>query len=234
VAQPKPTEFDAYRDDYGGAVQDSIAFSGAEHEFFTRAKARILLELAERRVGPADSLAFLDVGCGPGETDRFLASGVGSLIGVDISTELLGRAGEANPWADYRPYAAGGPLPTETASVDVSFAICVFHHVEAAGQPDLLAEMSRATKPGGIVAIFEHNPWNPLTRRAVAGCEFDRDAVLLSRRRAAELLREAELSHIQGSYIVFFTRSSPPLEALERRLRWLPLGAQYVVSGVRN
>ena len=29
--------------------------------------------------------------------------------------------------------------------------------------------MSRVTRPGGIVAIFEHNPWNPLTRKAVRG-----------------------------------------------------------------
>jgi SAM-dependent methyltransferase len=96
-----------------------------------------------------------------------------------------------------------------------------------------LAEMARVTRPAGLVVIFEHNPWNPLTRKAVAGCEFDRDAELLSRRESEALLRGAGLTELEASYIVFFTRESPRLQWIERRLARLPLGAQHVVSGRR-
>jgi hypothetical protein len=82
--------------------------------------------------------------------------------------------------------------------------------------------------------IFEHNPWNPLTRRAVAGCEFDRDAVLLRRRESERLLQEAGLEAVEGAYIIWFTRESPRLQRIERRLGRLPLGAQYVVSARRT
>jgi hypothetical protein len=93
--------------------------------------------------------------------------------------------------------------------------------------------MARVTRPGGVVAIFEHNPWNPLTRKAVAGCEFDRDAVLVTRREAERLLRGSGLADVEGSYIVFFPRESPWLQRIEGLLGRVPLGAQHVVSGRR-
>ncbi len=37
-------------------------------------------------------------------------------------------------------------------------------------------------KKKGRVYIFEHNPYNPVTRYLVATCEFDRDAVLFKKK----------------------------------------------------
>ena len=229
----KRTEFNRYSETYRESVERSIAFSGAGLDVFTRAKARELLGLAARRVGDPRGLSFLDVGCGPGETDRWLEGRVRGLMGVDVSTEMIAVARERNPWADYRPAGADGDLPFPEECFDVCFAVCVLHHVPVRQRPPLLAEMARVTKSGGLVAIFEHNPWNPLTRKAVAGCEFDRDAVLLARRESERLLQAAGLADAEGSYIVFFTRESARLQRIERLLGWLPLGAQHVVSGRR-
>ncbi len=227
------TEFDAHSEGYREAVEESIAFSGAGLDFFTRAKADALLELATARLGPPEELGFLDLGCGPGETDRFLKGRVARLAGVDISPEMVMRARERNPWAEYRGYTAGEPIPHEDASFDVSFAICVFHHVERDRRPRLVREMARVTRPGGLIALFEHNPLNPLTRKAVHDCEFDRDADLLTRRTASRLLKQSGLGDPDGRYIVFFTRESELLRGVERRLGWLPLGAQYAVFAQR-
>src|SRR5262249_59211928 len=101
---------------------------------------------------------------------------------------MVERATERNPWAIYSAYDTGEPLPYDEGSFDVAFAICVFHHVPPLERPALTAEMARVTRPGGLVAIFEHNPWNPLTRKAVRDCPFDEDAVLLSRPNARRLL----------------------------------------------
>jgi SAM-dependent methyltransferase len=231
VSVGKPTEFDRYSETYREAVERSIAFSGAGLDVFTRAKARQLLALCARRLGDPGSLAFLDVGCGPGETDRWLEGHVHTLTGVDLSPEMIEVARGRNPWADYQ--AVDGDLPFRAASFDVCFAVCVLHHVPRSERLALLAEMARVTRPAGLVVIFEHNPWNPLTRKAVAGCEFDRDAELLSRRESEALLRGAGLTELEASYIVFFTRESPRLQWIERRLARLPLGAQHVVSGRR-
>jgi SAM-dependent methyltransferase len=228
MPEHSPTEFDAYGDRYREAVQKSIAFARTDMDFFTRAKARALLELTAKVVGDPGKFSFLDVGCGPGETDRFLEGRVGRLTGVDISSEMIEVASGRNPWAHYEAVRAAQPFPHADRSFDVSFAVCVLHHIPPRDRPALVREMARVTRPGGLVAIFEHNPWNPLTRRAVAGCEFDQDAVLLTRREAQRLLRGSARAGAEGRYILFFTRDSAPLRWIERRLRQVPLGAQYV------
>lgn len=229
---PHRAEFDRYSDSYREAVEESIAFAGADLDVYTRAKTEELLALAGC-VGPPDRLAFLDVGCGIGDTDRFLEGRVGRLAGVDVAPKMLESARARNPWAEYRDYDAGEPIPFADESFDVCFAVCVFHHIPRDQRARLVGEMRRVCRPGGLVAIFEHNPLNPLTRRAVSGCEFDRDAELLSRRTAIELLSTAGLPSPEGRYIVFFPRESRLLRAIERRLGWLPLGAQYAAFAQR-
>lgn len=229
---PDRAEFDRYSDSYREAVEDAISFVDADLDFFTRAKARLLLELADGAVGASETLAFLDVGCGPGETDRLLKSRVSSLVGVDVASGMLERARRSNPWAEYRGYSEGDALPFEDGAFDVCFAICVFHHVPREKRISLVGEMVRVCRPRGLIALFEHNPLNPLTRKAVRDCEFDQDAELLSRREAFRLLIEAGLSP-SGRYIEFFTRDSELLRGVESRLGWLPLGAQYAVFAHR-
>jgi SAM-dependent methyltransferase len=226
-------EFDRYSNSYREAVEDSIGFTSAGLDFFTAAKADVLLELAEGRVGPPGQLAFLDLGCGPGETDRLLEGRVGRLAGVDIAPKMLESARRRNPWVDYRGFAPGKEIPFEPESFDVCFAVCVLHHVPPAERVPLVSEVKRVCKRGGLIVLFEHNPLNPLTRRAVHGCEFDRDAELFTRRSASRILRDAGLSDRDGRYILFFTRESGLLRGIERRLGWLPLGAQYAVFAKR-
>ena len=107
-------------------------------------------------------------------------------------------------------------------------------HGLASERPSLVEEIRRVTRPGGLVAIFEHNPWNPLTRKAVRDCPFDEDAVLLSRPEAKRLVRGAALDRVESPFIIFFPRQGELRDRIERRLAWLPLGAQYYVAGRRT
>ena len=223
-------QFNAAGGDYRRKVERSIAFSRTELDFFTRAKSDALLDEAARRVGDPRELSFLDFGCGPGETDRFLEGRVGGLAGVDVASELVEAAGERNPWVEYTTVEAFEPLPHATAAFDVCFAICVLHHVPPRRRLEVVREMARVTRSGGMTAIFEHNPWNPLTRYAIARCEFDEDATLLRRGEVERLLRDAGLVDAEARYILFFTRESARLRGIERRLGGVPLGAQYAVT----
>jgi SAM-dependent methyltransferase len=225
--------FDEYRDTYVDEVQKSIGFIGQEHDFFTRSKARNLLEIIGEAVGDPTQARVLDVGCGPGETDAYLADKVGELHGVDVASELIARASERNPSVSYTAYD-GERLPYDDGTFDFAFAICVVHHVPPAKWDRFVAEIARVVRPGGAVAIAEHNPYNPLTRLAVHRCEFDEDAVLLSLDRARRLQREAGLATCTSRYILFFPWSSRLLERAERVLRRIPLGAQYIAVGRRE
>ena len=84
---------------------------------------------------------------------------------------------------------------------------------------------------GGLLLVFEHNPFNPLTRLAVARCAFDRDAQLLSRGLSARVLAAAGLSVFEKRYILVSPFAFKGAEWIERRFRQAPLGAQYYVGG---
>jgi SAM-dependent methyltransferase len=223
---------EGHEESYRDAVEASISFSGAGLDLFTRIKADLLLQLASRQVGEPGDLAFLDVGCGPGETDSFLDGRVGSLTGVDVSSGMIERARRRNPGVEYRDYRAGERIPYDDGSFDVCFAICVLHHVPPDQRQGLVAEMKRLCRPGGLLLLLEHNPLNPLTRKAVSNCEFDRGVKLLSRRAVSRLLSEAGLAP-RGRYIEFFPRDSELLRRIEAGLGRLPLGAQFAVFAQR-
>lgn len=225
------TRFDSYRDTYREEVERSISFIGKGLDFFTKAKAEALVELARSRLGTPEALRALDVGCGTGETDALLGD-FGELQGVDIAEELIAEARTRNPGVRYAHYD-GRTLPYEDGTFDLAFAICVIHHVSPAQRPAFAGEMARVLRPGGIAAIVEHNPLNPLTRIAVARCEFDDDAVLVGPRRAKALLGAAGLDLAESRHILFFPWRLPVLRRIERWLAPIPLGAQYLVAGCR-
>lgn len=224
--------FDEYADDYREVVQRSIAFSGVEQELFTRRKAGHLLDVVARLLGPPAEIRALDVGCGVGVTDAFLVGRLGQLAGTDISADAVGRAANANPEVRYTSYK-GTSLPYEDEGFDLAFAICVLHHVPVGERPQFISELRRVVRPDGLVVVFEHNPFNPLTRLAVARCDFDDDAVLLSSRTTNQLLREGGLRLEERRYVILAPTEAPRLVAAERIVAGLPLAAQYYVAARR-
>ena len=81
--------------------------------------------------------------------------------------------------------------------------------------------------------VFEHNPWNPLTRRVVRSLAFDEGVQLLTRRGVCRALRGAGLIVTDADYVLFFPWRTRVVEALERPLGRVPLGAQHVVAARR-
>jgi SAM-dependent methyltransferase len=228
--------FDGFAAGYSRTVDEAVAFSGQTQEFFLDAKARQLAELAEEvraDRGAAPALRALEVGCGPGLMRLRLQGRIGRLWGIDTSLGCLAQAGRAGHRGKLVA-ADGQRVPMADGSFDLVFAVCVLHHVPPGGRDALVGEMARLARPGGLVAIWEHNPWNPLTRRVVARCPFDRDAVLLSLAGTKRLLRRAGLSRIWSRYGLFFPWRGRGWQAAERLLAQVPMGAQYVAFGTRG
>lgn len=226
-------DFSAYSGRYREEMERSIGFIGQDVDFFAAVKAGRLIDLARRRLGDPATLAALDVGCGVGLTDRHLTQSFARVVGVDIAQGMIDEAARANPSAQYLLYD-GRHLPFADGAIDLAFAISVFHHVPHPLRPNLVREMARVVRPNGLVVIIEHNPLNPLTRRAVAHCAWDEDAVLLGRRETRLLFESARLDLIEQRYIVFFPFFARQLTPVERALGWLPLGAQHYVAARRS
>jgi len=222
--------FEHYKDRYQTEIQKSISFIKQSHDFFTLVKVRYLLKTIERHLGATAGLKVLDLGCGVGITDQHLKGKFAKLHGVDIGKGIVQKAAKLNPEVSYKFYD-GKKLPFKDETMDVTFAICVLHHVPLENLKAFTAEMKRVTKKGGIIVIFEHNPLNPLTLRAVNQCDLDEDAILLSSGKTKRLLGEQGMDLVEGRYILFTPWGGFFFEWLDRFLGWLPLGAQYYVVG---
>jgi SAM-dependent methyltransferase len=110
----------------------------------------------------------------------------------------------------------------------------VFHHIPSAEHGVWLAELRRVTRPGGLLVIYEHTPFNPLTVRAVRTCPFDVNARLIRAGRLRTRILGAGWHRCEIAYRLFFPRLLAAFRPLEPHLGWLPLGAQYRVVAWRG
>jgi len=229
----QPSEFDRYADSYQDNVQNAISFAGKKPDFYMRIKVEHIKQmLLSHRIDP-QSATVLDVGCGIAQAGKLLSSHVGDYHGVDVSALEIEQACKNDPQGHYCSYA-GDKLPYDDDTFDFTFAICVMHHVNPQNWLHFLKEMRRVVKPNGIVAIYEHNPLNPLTRLAVSRCEFDADAVLLWPKKTKSLFQEAGLQITISDYLLYFPFEKTIFRKIESYLQWLPFGAQYAVLGRKN
>jgi hypothetical protein len=88
------------------------------------------------------------------------------------------------------------------------------------------------TRPGGIIVVFEHNPSNFLTRRAVANCIFDEGVMLLPHQETESLMLQAGFDVHPSLFILFFPPFTKLLRCVDGLFSKLPLGAQYFTCGI--
>lgn len=94
--------------------------------------------------------------------------------------------------------------------------------------------MGRVLGSAGTLVIFEHNPYNPLTVKAVNTCEFDVNARLIVARQMKSACLAAGFSHVDIRYRIFFPRALSRLRMLEKYMTHIPLGAQYSVYALKS
>ena len=202
---------------------DSIRASGEPPEYFAEHKA----SLVRRALGESFAQPVLDYGSGIGNLTSLLASTFRDVHAYDPSSDCTRIARERSPSAHFHEDADALPEGHFGAVILAN----VLHHVEPPDRPALLERVRALLAPGGRVIVFEHNPLNPLARRAVAACPLDEFAVLLYPWEVTRSLRRARFEHVRRDFIVFFPRPLARLRPLERWLRAVPLGAQVCVIG---
>ena len=226
----RQAEFDRYSKSYDQAVNTAISFSGLKVDFFTKAKVDYIDQLISRHFPGAATPDILDVGCGVGNTLSLLAKKYPRLAGIDVSGACISAARERIANVDFATYD-GIHLPHPDGSFDVAFAICVFHHVALFDRGPLVRDIKRVLRPGGLFAIFEHNPLNPVTLHIVKTCEFDEDARLLRSKEAESLMQDAGFTNVFSRFILTVPTAGAFLRLLDRAFSRAPFGAQYYTLG---
>lgn len=222
------SEFDKFADEYLAVHAHNIRISGEDPEYFARYK----IEALRRRwaeAGWAAPRAILDFGSGIGASLPHLAEafpGAG-ITALDVSEKSLAIAEQRFAGQASFVRYEGGDLPLPEGGFDLIFSSCVFHHIEADEHVGLFAQLRKRLAPGGRLAIFEHNPVNPVTRYIVATCEFDEKAVLIPAPLFKRRLKAAGFASVEAAYTGFFPGALRALRPLERYMTALPIGAQY-------
>ncbi len=220
--------FDQFAGDYKQILDETLAISGEDSAYFAEYKARYLARILSRDF----SGKVLDFGCGIGLLSGFLKQHLpkSRIDGFDVSRESLDRVHSA--LVEQGLFTSNSDLLA--GDYDLIVLANVMHHIVVAQRQMVIEDIAGHLAPHGKLAIFEHNPANPVTRRVVDRCPFDKHVTLLAPSETSQYLRKARLRLVRTDYIVFMPRLLSCLRPLERCLAWLPLGAQYALSGEKH
>lgn len=229
ISGERTAEFDSYAEDYYEQHKANIMASGELPEYFSKYKISDLADVV-RAIGTSSGAIF-DFGCGIGNSIPFFLQyfGAAELTCGDVSSESLAIAKARFPGVGHL-IQIGDTIPLATGSQDVVFSACVFHHIDEAEQDHWMRELLRVARPGGLLFIYEHNPFNPITVHAVNTCPFDANAKLLRPGQMASLARRAGWQRVSIEFKVFFPARLSRLRPFEPYLSRFPLGAQYRLS----
>lgn len=220
-------EFDRLAPDYKELLKDPVRdYFAPGSEFFLTRKIDMLLEFAASAGIDTQRLAWLDVGCGKGELLRAAHPHFGRALGCDVSLGMISECRGLEVVHQPDPLR----LPFEDSSVDWATAVCILHHISAHERTPLIADICRVLRPGGILAIIEHNPFNPAVQLITRRTPVDENARLLTARTARSLMGRALMDTIATRYFLYVPQRMHSWAArMERALGRVPLGGQYVV-----
>lgn len=219
-------EFDLLADEYHDQHKANVAITGEGPEYFAEYKIADLAILVQREGLLARHL--FDFGSGIGNSVPYFRKYFpdGELCCGDVSSRSIEIAKIRNSGSE-NYILIGDTIPLSTGSQDIVFSACVFHHIPHEQHQHWLSELRRITRPGGLLTIYEHNPLNPLTVRAVNTCPLDVNARLIRGNAMRQRALSSGWEDARVDYRLFFPSILKLLRPMEKHMGWLGLGAQY-------
>lgn len=223
----KESEFDKFAEEYDLTLAKSTSFSGVPPSFFNEYKVATAARIARSRRTHIERI--LDFGSGVGSSLPFFLKYFPrpQLVCADVSRRCLEVSAKRFPGAAEYVEIQGRHIPVTDNSFDLVFSACVFHHIPIEERVAWIGELRRACRPGGLLIIFEHNPWNPFTMKVVHDCPFDSDVSLITGPQFHRLVLRGGWRDASIVYTLFFPHWLAGLRGAEKLLWFVPLGAQY-------
>ena len=219
--------FDNYTESYNKILSDQLNFFDNNDEYFSEYKIRILKKYVD--ILPNKILEF---GCGVGRNLKYLHQYFqhSEIYGCDISKKSIELAQKSHPSMKF--FLLGEDSIKE--EFDMVFIALVFHHIRQDLHNEILNDINKMLSKNGNLFIFEHNPFNPITRYLVNTCPFDTDAVLITKRSLEKLLEQSGFRVECGRYTLYFPAFMKIFRVIEPLLGFIPLGGQYFVKAVKG
>lgn len=216
--------FDAIAEDYHRQIAENHRVIGGHTDRLPFHKLSII-----KCVVPGPVRRVLDFGCGVGANLPAIAKAYpnATITAYDVSVKSVSLARLFNQQALPAVHYTDQISTLAIGAFDLVLLANVLHHVHPHERESLIGRARSLLSPEGALCVFEHNPYNPVTRHLVNTCPLDDDTELMTRHAVGRLLDCQGLRIFRSGYCLF----TPPRFMLpahiEAFLYWLPLGGQH-------
>ena len=233
VQEVPASEFDAVACNYEETLQRGLHLSGESAAYFAASRAAWTRKRLNRFNISKSLHLGIDFGCGTGNSIPHLQHTLGcrAVVGLDPSIQSLRIARASHPGSSIQFDTPDTYRPREVA--DLVFCNGVFHHIPPNKQAETLELIKTFLQPGGILAYWENNPWNPGTRYVMSRIPFDRDAIPISIPQSRRRIEQAGMRVLCIDTCFYFPRVLRWLRGFEPYLCKFPLGAQYLCLAMK-
>ena len=227
-------EFDSLAKDYDQHTNNFFKrLLGGSGSVFIERKAKLLINELKHRYSEKElnKRRILDFGCGTGTllSQLKIHGYPGYLEGCDTSSKMIEQARNRLPFLPPESLWNIDESSQKEETYDAMVCSAVLHHVQPDDRKALAHKIVSWLKAGGLFVVFEHNPFNPMTRFMVARSPLDQNAVLLSPNEVLSLFTEAGLERQLTRHFFFLPPRLPFSETFDAFLSWLPIGGQYAI-----
>lgn len=219
-------DFDKFAIQYDELLKESTSFFSDSEAYFAQYKVSIF----KGEIKNKNPLKLLEFGCGTGRNIPYIQQAFpnSQIHGSDLSSASLEIASKRNPSVLF--YKKGEVVQHKYECI---FVAGVFHHISPVERKSTFQELHDLLEVGGELFVFEHNPYNPITRKIVSECIYDEDAVLLKPKELIKLSLGAKIKYKKHRYCLFIPPAFKFLTKLEGYLGKIPFGGQYWVHAIK-
>jgi len=212
--------FDDYVHSYELITQKNLFFFNKKRKYFDQYK----IDIIKKKISTPGKI--LDFGSGIGlATSLFIRNFRKSKIfAFDTSKKSLEFLKRKNPKININK------INVFKNKYDLITVFGVFHHIPVKKRIKNLKLLFSLLKSSGKIFIFEHNPYNPITRNIVNNCPYDIGVKLIAMKNFIKISRQNNFKIIDKGYCLFFPEFLKFFRKYEYFLKWLPLGGQYYIE----
>ncbi|MGQ9848328.1 MAG: class I SAM-dependent methyltransferase [Bacteroidales bacterium] len=226
----RKVDFDEYAVSYLDIMQKQHKFFG-DIDYYSFYKVKLTFSVV-KSITSSEKINILEYGCGIGKNLRHLKAffGKSKVFGYDISRKSLEIARINNPDCSF---IYDNHIENYNNFFDLIFIAGVYHHLTPVNRITVTNTIYSLLKNNGILTVFEHNPYNPITRYLVNTCEFDTDAILLTKNALIKLFITNSFKYVKSGYCLFLPPVLKSLNFIDKYISSIPLGGQYYVICIK-
>lgn len=220
--------FNEVADSYNELLEENLGALSGDLKYYAEYKIHFIKK--HLQIKP---IKILEFGCGAGRGLPFLREAYpeAEIWGCDISEKSLELAKKSNPNVTFFNSAT---CDIEDLFFDFIYIANVFHHIPPNERFNVMHTIDQLLSQNGTLIMFEHNPYNPVTRHMVNTCPFDEDAVLLTLSESKKLFKQIPFKLTESKYTLFIPSPLKKFAFIEPYLSFLPLGGQYAIWGQKK